>query len=388
MTATVTDYDVSTRKTIPDGGPWQAGRTGDHRGSMLRALRKGVPIILAAALLGGGSWLGWKYLTEWRFEISTDDAYVEAHVVAVSSQVAGDLAEVRVNDNDRVKAGQVLAVVDQRQYRAAVANAEAAVAQAKAAITTDEAEIAQQQAVVDEIEATIVADKATAAYAAQNDQRFGTLAKDGYGSVQQAQQAESDAAAATANVAKDQATLEAAQRQITTLQAELEQAKATLAGEEAQLEAANINLGYTTITAPVDGVVGNLTLRIGQYVQAGTQLLDVVPLGATYVVANYKETQLGEVRAGQPARFTVDTYPGLVVHGRVDSLAPASGQEFALLPPDNATGNFTKIVQRIPVKIDVDASDRNADVLRPGMSVTATIDVRGPATAAPAGQGQ
>ncbi len=146
------------------------------------------------------------------------------------------------------------------------------------------------------------------------------------------------------------------------------------------MQQARINLGYTTITSPVDGVVGDRTLRLGQYVQPGTQLLAIVPLAKIYVVANYKETQLAEVRAGQPVVLEIDAFPGKRVRGRVDSLAPASGQEFALLPPDNATGNFTKIVQRIPIKIAVDSSDPLAGKLRPGMSVTATIDTRRGAT--------
>ena len=173
-----------------------------------------------------------------------------------------------------------------------------------------------------------------------------------------------------------------AKRQIGVFEAQLAQAKATLAEQQAIEQQAELNLSYTTITAPVDGTVGVRTLRVGQYVQAGTQLMAVVPLQAVYIIANYKETQLTDVRPGQPVTIDVDTFPGTTVHGHVDSLAPASGQEFALLPPDNATGNFTKIVQRIPVKIDVDKDDPLAGRLRPGMSVEPTIDTR-PISAAP-----
>ena len=157
---------------------------------------------------------------------------------------------------------------------------------------------------------------------------------------------------------------------------ELAEAQATRARDEAVESQAELNLSYATIVSPVDGVVGARTLRVGQYVQAGTQLMAVVPISAAYVVANYKETQLADVRPGQPVEIEVDTFPGHTFHGRVDSIAPASGQEFALLPPDNATGNFTKVVQRIPVKIDLEPGSALADRLRPGMSVYPTIDTK------------
>jgi len=167
-----------------------------------------------------------------------------------------------------------------------------------------------------------------------------------------------------------------AQKQVDVLRAKLESAQAMLAQREAADHQAELNLSYTNIVAPTDGTVGVRTLRVGQYVQAGTQLMAVVPLQAVYVTANYKETQLTDVRPGQPATISVDMFPDTVVHGHVDSIAPASGEEFALLPPDNATGNFTKIVQRIPVKIVVDRHDPLAGMLRPGMSVEPTIDTK------------
>jgi membrane fusion protein (multidrug efflux system) len=180
----------------------------------------------------------------------------------------------------------------------------------------------------------------------------------------------------------DIAVVAAAEKQIGVFEAQLAQANATLAQQQAMEHQAELNLSYTAITAPVDGTVGVRTLRVGEYVQAGTQLMAVVPLQAVYIVANYKETQLTNVRPGQPATIDVDTFPGAKIHGHVDSLAPASGQEFALLPPDNATGNFTKIVQRIPLKIVVDEDDPLVGKLRPGMSVEPTIDTK-PATSAP-----
>ncbi len=307
-----------------------------------------VPAVLIAAVVGGSIYAGWEYWTQWRFEVSTDDAYVQADVVSIAPQVAGNVASMLVNDNQHVKAGQVLAIIDQRQYQAAVDQAKAGVQQAQAAIATDEAEIAQQHAVISEAQATIDADKAAEVYATQNNQRFGTLANEGYGSVQDEQQAASQIASAKATTAKDEAALDAAQKQIVTLTAQLKQARAILAQNEATLQQAQINLGYTTITSPVDGVIGDRTLRVGQYAQPGTELLAVVPLASIYVIANFKETELADVHHGQPASLEVDTFSDAAVRGYVDSIAPASGQEFSLLPPDNATGNFTKIVQAHP----------------------------------------
>ncbi|MFB2603911.1 HlyD family secretion protein, partial [Rhizobium phaseoli] len=212
-------------------------------------------------------------------------------------------------------------------------------------------------------------------FAEQNNKRYANLATNGYAPVQTAQQAASAIAAAQATITRDTAALDAAVKQVELLNAELAQARATLAHDQAVQHQAELNLSYATITAPVDGTIGNRTLRIGQYVQAGTQLMSVVPTSALYVIANYKETQLTDVRAGQPVDIEVDTFPGRTYHGHVDSLAPASGQEFALLPPDNATGNFTKVVQRIPVKIVLDAEAANGD-LRPGMSVQPSIDTK------------
>ena len=382
MTSTATSIETEGRAPPPGdaatGASEHLGRASTERARPL--LRHLLPVILAITAVCGGTYTGWRYWTHWRFEAGTDDAYVQADVVSIASQVAGNIASLFVDDNQHVKIGQVLAVIDQRDYEAAVEQAAAGVEQATAGIATIEAEIAQQRAVIRQVEATIDADKAQELFAKENSQRYGKLADDGYGSVQDAQQAASQIDTATAVVAKDKAALDAAKKQIETLNAQLAQAKATLKRNEAALQQARINLGYTTITSPVDGVVGDRTLRLGQYVQPGTQLLAIVPLAKIYVVANYKETQLAEVRAGQPVVLEVDAFPGKRVRGRVDSLAPASGQEFALLPPDNATGNFTKIVQRIPVKIAVDPSDPLAGMLRPGMSVTATIDTRRGAT--------
>jgi len=274
-----------------------------------------------------------------------------------------------------VKAGRVLARIDERDFKVALDQAGADVAATKAAVAGKEAQLEIQQAVIDAAKATLDVDNATVTFAAQENKRYTDLATSGYGSVQNAQQAQSRIAGARAAVQRDAANIASALKQVDLLKAEIAQANAALARATALRQQAELNLGYTSIVAPIDGVVGNRTLRTGQFVQAGTQLMSLVPITGAYVVANFKETQLTAVRKGQAVEIAVDMFPGQVVHGHVDSIAPASGQEFALLPPDNATGNFTKVVQRIPVKIALNR-DESLIELRPGMSVIPTIETR------------
>jgi membrane fusion protein, multidrug efflux system len=336
-------------------------------------------LLLAGAgvmILAASMFYSWQYWTIGRFQVSTDDAYVRADSTTIAPRISGYVAAVLVGDNERVEAGQVLARIDDRDFKVALDQANADLAAANANLATKSAALHTQQSVIDAARATVAVDQANQTFAEQDDERYAALAAKGFGSVQNAQQATSRISAARASVARSEATLASAIGQVDVLKAELAQAKAAIARSEAAREQAELNLSYTSIVAPVDGIVGNRTLRVGQYVQAGTQLMAVVPTHAAFIVANYKETQLSDVRAGQSVDVEVDTYPGVVFHGHVDSIAPASGQEFALLPPDNATGNFTKVVQRIPVKITLDpASDALAD-LRPGMSVTPTIDTK------------
>jgi membrane fusion protein (multidrug efflux system) len=335
-------------------------------------------LLIGAGLmaLAAAAHFGWQYWTVGRFQVSTDDAYVQADNTTIAPKVSGYLSAVLVSDNEPVQAGQTLAKIDDRDFRVALDQAKADVAAAKAAIATKQASLAAQQSVIDAARATISADEANRIFAEEDDKRYSHLASTGYGSVQNAQQAASRIAAARAATARDTASLETATRQVDVLKAELARAQATLAHDEAVQSQAELNLSYTTIISPVDGVVGNRMLRVGQYVQAGTQLMAVVPTEAVYIVANYKETQLTDVHPGQAVELAVDTFPGVAFKGHVDSIAPASGQEFALLPPDNATGNFTKIVQRIPVKIVLDPNSPLAGELRPGMSVSPTIETK------------
>jgi membrane fusion protein (multidrug efflux system) len=341
-------------------------------------LRKLLLVGASVLALAGAAHFGREYWTVGRFQVSTDDAYVKADSTTIAPKVSGYIASVLVGDNEPVKTGEVLARIDDRDFRVALNQANADLEAAKAGVSTKLAAITAQQSVIDAAQATIAVDQATLTFAEQDDKRYAQLASNGYGSVQNAQQAASRLAGGRAAVARDNASLQNAKKQLDVLKAELTQAQATVSRDEALRDQGELNLSYTTITSAVDGVVGNRTLRVGQYVQAGTQLMAVVPLSAAYIVANYKETQLADVHPGQWVSVAVDTYPGVMFNGHVDSIAPASGQEFALLPPDNATGNFTKVVQRIPVKIVLDPASGFAGELRPGMSVYPTIETKPP----------
>ena len=360
-------------------GPSNRTRSKTVRGrwSLKRMLLVAAALVLTGAIAAYANY----YWRTGQFLVSTDDAYVEAHSVLISPKVSGYLSEAPVDDNRPVRAGEVLARIDPRDYQTALDQAHANVAVAQAAIDMLDQQIGQQTLVIEQGRHQVVSDQAALVFSQQDFQRYTQLSKDGFAPVQRTQQAQADIREKDAALHHDIAVVSAAERQTGVLKAQITQATATLAQQQAMERQATLNLGYTTITAPTDGSLGVRTLRVGQYVQAGTQLMAVVPLHAIYIVANYKETQLTDVRPGQPVTIEVDTYPGAKVTGHVDSLAPASGQEFALLPPDNATGNFTKIVQRIPVKIVVDATDPLANLLRPGMSVEPTIDTK-PASSA------
>jgi membrane fusion protein (multidrug efflux system) len=313
--------------------------------------------LAAVIVLSGLGYYGHYYWTTGQYLVSTDDATMDADSVIISPKVSGYLDEVAVDDNQAVHAGQILARIDDRDYRTSVAGAQANVDSAQAAIQHLQQQIDQQHLQVVATQAAVAADQAALTFSRQQEARFASLARTGAGTIQESQQWQADISEKEAALSRDTAQVGVAQKQTALRQADL-------------------NLSYTTITAPVDGTVGDRTLRVGQYVQAGTDLMEVVPLSAVYVTANYKETQLTDVQPGQPVTITVDTFPDTTVHGVVNSIAPASGEEFSLLPPDNATGNYTKIVQRIPVKITIDPHARLLGRLRPGMSVEPTIDTR------------
>jgi membrane fusion protein (multidrug efflux system) len=337
---------------------------------------KRAALALALALgVAGAADFGYGYLTTGRYLESTDDAYVKADSTIVAPKVSGYLAQVLVADNEPVKAGQLLARIDDRDFRTALDQAHADVAGSEAAVRNLDAQIALQQPIIEQGTADVTAAEANLQFAQQEQTRYDGLMKSGSGTVQRAQQTDAELREKAAQLQHGKSGLIAAQKKVDVLTTERAKAVAQLDHARAVEQQMALNLSYTEISAPVDGTVGARTLRVGQFVQAGTQLMAVVPLDAVYVVANFKETQLTHVRNGQPVEVEIDSFHGTKLRGHVDSLSPASGLEFALLPPDNATGNFTKIVQRVPVKIVLDDHSLTG-LLRPGMSAEPTINTK------------
>jgi membrane fusion protein (multidrug efflux system) len=348
--------------------------------------RAALALVLALGVAAVGDF-GHYYLTTGRYLESTDDAYVKADSTIIAPKVSGYIAEVLVSDNEPVKAGQLLARIDDRDFKAALNQAKADVAASEAAVRNLDAQIELQGPLIQQQAADVDAAEANLKFAQEERSRYDDLMKSGSGTVQRAQQTDAALRAQTAQLQQSKAGLIAANKKIEVLSTQRAQAIAQLDHARAVEQQAALNLSYTQITAPVEGTVGARTLRVGQYVQAGTQLMAVVPLDAVYVVANFKETQLTNVRDGQPVELKIDSFHSTTLKGHVDSLSPASGLEFALLPPDNATGNFTKIVQRVPVKIVLD-DPRLKGLLRPGMSAVPTVDTKATVVAERKAQGQ
>jgi membrane fusion protein (multidrug efflux system) len=307
----------------------------------------------------------------------TDDAYLQADLTPLAAKSPGYVRSVMVRDFQRVKAGDLLVEIVDDDYRAALDQAEASVDAASAAIQNIEQQKLLQQALVKQAEATVQATEADVTRYRLEQNRQQSLLATKSGTDQLVEQAVDNEKRSEATLALNQAQVEQQRQQLKVLDSQENQATASLKGQQAARDLAKIALGYTRIVAPVDGMVGQRQVRQGQYVSTGTQMIALIPLPNVWVIANYKETQMTRIRVGQPARVTVDAFPGAVLHGHVDSWSPGSGAEFSLLPPDNATGNFTKVVQRIPVKILLDADPQVADLLRPGMSVIAAIDTSG-----------
>jgi len=310
---------------------------------------------------------------------ATDDAYVHADVSLLSARVGGNVLAVTVHDYQTVKAGEALVQIDPADYQAAVDAAEAGVAGARAALANLKNQEALQTALVSQAEAQQASAVAIATEMKQEFDRQDSLLKGGLvGTLRQVQQATADLAKASAEVLSTRAAVVAQQRELDVLVGQEASLRASLDAAEANLKTAQLKLGYTKVVAPFDGTVGTRLVQVGDYVDVGTNLIAVVPIPAVYVMANFKETQLTRVEPGQPVDVSVDTFPGDVLRGRVERLSPASGSVFALLPPDNATGNFTKVVQRIPVRIAFEPGQPLVAKLRAGMSVEARIHVDGP----------
>ena len=329
-------------------------------------------VVLLLGLAGGGVYW-WRVA---RFIESTDDAFVQADISVVSPKVEGYVARLQVADNQTVRQGDVLVAIDDRDFRAHVAEAEGAVAGAEAAIANIDSQLALQESEIKRVQAALASGAAELRHAQQDYGRTQSLMKSNWVSRERFDSMEADLHKAEAALQERQAALVTEQSRTGVLATQRRQAEATLLRAEATLRLARNNLDDILIRAPIDGVVGNKGVQVGQYVKAGTQLLSIVPLAHVYVVANFKETQLARMRPGQRVDITIDAYPGQTLVGRVESFAPASGSQFSLLPAENATGNFTKIVQRVPIRIALPAGGALAGLLRPGLSVVVSVDTR------------
>ena len=337
--------------------------------------------LLAAAIVAGA--YGWHWWHTGRFMENTDDAYVGGDVTVVGTKIPGFIAKVLVTDNQAVHAGELLVQIDDRDFRAALQKAEATVAAQRALLANLDATRDLQLSVINEAQAGVSATAAESTRARDDNERYRNLVAKAAVSLQSQQKADADYREALAAGQKAQAGLQAAQREVNVIATRRQQAEAALAQAVAERDLAQLNLGYTELRAPVDGVIGNRRARAGAYAAAGTPLLSVVPARGLWVDANFKEGQLAQLRPGQPVEIEADVLPGRVFHGRVASVAPATGAQFSILPPENATGNFTKIVQRVPVRIALDEADGTLGLLRPGLSVTAEVDAHEPKPAQP-----
>ncbi len=332
----------------------------------------GAAIVLGATALASGA----RWWTVGRFIESTDDAYVGGNVTEIAPHISGFISEIAVSDNQRVHAGQLLIRMDAADFEAAAERAAAATAQARASVADIEAKIALQRSLIAQAQAELAARRDQAHFDADDAARYRSLVADGAVSVREAQLAETTSRSARSATVAAWARVHAAQKQLAVLGAGLRQAQASLVQTNAQLRTAELNLGYTEIRSPIDGYVGDRSAQVGAYVTAGTQLLSVAPAHGLWVDANFKEDRIGRMRPGQPATIVADVDSGQVFRGHVLSLSPATGAVFSIIPPQNATGNFTKIVQRVPVRIALDGAGGTLGLLRPGLSTTVSVDTR------------
>jgi membrane fusion protein, multidrug efflux system len=345
------------------------------------AKRKGRPrslVLLVALLLGaaGGSYYGYQWWTTGRFMVSTDDAYVGADFTTVSPRIAGYVTNVLVDTNKPVRAGDALVTLDDSDERLAVTAAETEIASQTAAIDRIDRQIDAAKTSVTQAQASISSAQADLDLAIADLNRAQRLKQSQFVSAQAVEQANATQEKAQASVETAKAGLASAQANVAVLQAQRVEAERALDQDHNTLAQKKLDLDRTVIRAPFDGVIGNRAVQSGQYVSPGQRLLALVPLSNVYVDANYKETQLSDIRVGATAQISIDAYDDKPVTGTVESVAPASGAVFSLLPPDNATGNFTKVTQRVAVRIAVPAKVAAEGLLKPGMSVVVAIDNR------------
>ncbi|TDV13959.1 membrane fusion protein (multidrug efflux system) [Paraburkholderia caballeronis] len=327
------------------------------------------------ALIAAAAW-GVRWWTVGRFIETTDDAYLQADSVTIAPKVNGYITDVYVADNQTVKAGDALVKLDTRQYQVALDQALATVDARGADIQHARAQIEQQRANIAQSEAQQQVARVSLRHANDEVARYAPLAATGAETTERLAELKSTRDQAQATLAADAAAAQAARTQVAALEAELSQASAQLEAARANAAQAKLDLENTVVRSALAGRVGDRSVRVGQYVQPGTRMMTVVPVQSTYLEANFKETQIGRMRIGQPVELRVDALPGHTLHGVVDSFSPGTGAQFALLPPENATGNFTKIVQRVPVRIRIDTGPETRAVLLPGMSVTVDVDTR------------
>jgi membrane fusion protein, multidrug efflux system len=339
-----------------------------HRGAIIA--------VVGLLALAGGAYYGHSWWTTGRYLITTDDAYVGAKNATLSPKVSGYISEIAVEDNAQVASGDVIARIDDGDYRLAVENARDQIAVEQATVDRLGKQTAAQLAAVEQAKAQLASAKAGETRAQLELKRQQDLATRQINSRQALEQAEANAQQAVASVQAAEAAIDAASANVDVLKAQQEEARRTLQQYKTALAKADRDLAFTVIKAPFDGVIGNRAVQVGDYVQPTQRLASLVPMDAVYIDANFKETQLASLEPGQPVSISVDALPGRTLEGRVASLAPASGSVFSLLPPDNATGNFTKIVQRLPVRILVPAAVAEQSVLRPGMSVIVSVNTK------------
>ena len=349
------------------GGPAPKAK-GRRRRALLGAV--------AAIVLVAGGWFGVHYVTVGRYLVSTDDAYVRADATTLAAKVAGYVASVDVPDNSFVRAGQVIAHIDDGDYRLALDAARGKVDTQRATVTRIGEQIPAAQAQVEQAEAQLVSAQAASTRTDSELARQLALAQRDFASRQTLEQAQANRDQAAAAVQSAQAAIDAANANVAVLRAQRQEAERTLKELQTAEARAERDLSFTLVRAPVAGVIGNRAMQVGDYVQTGTRLAAIVPLDDVYIDANFKETQLARLKPGQPVTVSVDALPSHDVTGTVSSVSPASGSVFSLLPPDNATGNFTKIVQRLPVRIRLPADVTAQRLLRPGMSVVVSVDTK------------
>jgi membrane fusion protein, multidrug efflux system len=333
-------------------------------------------LALACALGLAACGYGYYWCTFGRFFEETDDAYVGGNVTPIAPHIAGFIAEIAVSDDQRVNAGQLLVRLDDRDVRAAVDHAAALLDQRQATLAGLRAKYTLQQSVIAQADADVAAKAAQATFANLDAERYHMLALSDSGSRQNEQRTSALDKQSQAAVTSAQAGLAAAKQQLGVLSAQIAEAAAAVAQAKADLQIAQLNLSYAEIRSPIDGFVGNRAAQVGSYVAPGAYLLTIVPAHDLWVDANFKEDQLARMQAGQAATVVADTLPGHVFHGHLQNLAPATGAVFSIIPPENATGNFTKIVQRVPVRIALDDGDAALRTIRPGLSTTVRVDTR------------